>query len=182
MMKRSGFGKLVRLGAFLAVFSLMPVPAAVQADYRSNIADQVRAAVGEFVELYGKHDIEGIMSLFADDPGIVAIGLREGQVAVGPEAVRNLFEKDLSTTEGTVKLPFEVVSIDNLGLAAWLSANVYPYVVLKNGSTVKGYPGRMTLVLRKIKGKWHILQVHFSVPSDSGSVTGKGQLAGKKAP
>jgi len=181
MMAKSGWGKSVRLGVFLAVLSLMLSPAAVQADYKANVADQVRAAFGQFAELYGKRDIEGIMALFAADPDIVAIGLRKGQIAVGPEAVRKLFEEDLSSTEGTIKLPFEIISLDNLGTAAWLSANVYPYAVLKDGTTIKGYPGRLTLVLRKIKRQWHLLQVHFSVPTDPGVGLRKNKQAGEKA-
>jgi len=181
-MKRNVFGSRTGLPVLFAVLCLLFCPSGAKGDYRTGVADQVRAAFGQFAELYCKKDVNGIMSLFADEPDIVAIGLREDQVAVGTKAVKNMFEKDLSATEGTVKLPFEVVTVDNLGPAAWLTAKVYPYAVLKDGTTVKGHPGRMTLVLRKMKGKWRFLQVHFSVPSSPVNAVRGDRLAEKKVP
>ena len=181
-MKTNAFSKKARSLIFLGVFSLLFIPAGLKADYKSGVVEGVTATFNQFAEMYGKRDIKGIMSLFADDPDIAAIGLCEKQTAVGSKAIRTLFEKDLSSIEGTIKLPFDILSIDHFGYIAWVTANVYPYAVLNNGSVAKGVKGRLTLVLRRIRGRWQFLQVHFSIPSDPGSSVSDNKLVGKKVP
>ncbi len=168
------------IGVCLLSLLLTAVPAG--ADYKTGMTDQVKGTFNRFAEMYGKKDIKGIMSMFADDPDIVAIGLCERQAAVGPAAVRKMFERDMSLSKAAIKLPFDVVSVDSLGLTAWMAASVYPYAVLSNEKIVKGVQGSLTMVLRKIKGQWRILQLHFSVPTDGGSLVGGDRLAGKKTP
>lgn len=181
-MKINAFSKPLILLIIFGVISLLFIPVGLNADYKSGVVEGVTATFNQFAEMYGKRDIKGIMSLFADDPDIAAIGLCDKQAAVGSKAIRTLFEKDLSSIEGTIKLPFDILSVDNFGYIAWVTANVYPNAVLKNGSVVKGVKGRLTLVLRRIKGRWQFLQVHFSIPSDVGSSVRDGQLVGKKVP
>jgi len=181
-MKGETFRSVSGLSICVCLLSLLLAPVPARADYKAGMTDQVKSTFNRFAEMYGKKDVKGIMSMFADDPDIVAIGLCGRQVAVGPAAVRKMFERDMSLSGGKIKLPFDVVSVDSLGLTAWMAANVYPYAVLSNDKIVKGIQGSLTMVLRKIKGQWRILQLHFSVPTDDGSLVGGDKLAGKKTP
>jgi len=181
-MKRETFRNVSILSIWVCLLLLLLTSVPARADYKAGMIDQVKGTFNRFAEMYGKKDVKGIMSMFADDPDIVAIGLCGKQVAVGPAAVRKMFERDMSLSGATIKLPFDVVSIDSLGLTAWMAANVYPYAVLSDNKIVRGVQGSLTMVLRKIKGQWRILQLHFSVPTDDGSFVGGDKLAGKKTP
>lgn len=167
--KISIFGIRVRWSFMFCIIPLLLCSTGANAGYQSGLSAQVTAALSKFSEFYGNKDVKGILSMFADDADIVAIGLCHHRVAVGPQAIENLFKKDLLSIRGTIKLPFDIISVNHLGRTAWLAANVYPYAVLNDGTIVKGVQGRLTLVMRKIKGRWHILQIHFSLPSDTGT-------------
>jgi len=180
--KISTLGTRARWFFMLCIISSLLCSTGANAGYRSGTTDQVTAAFSKFVEFYSNKDVKGIMTMFADDSDIIAIGLCNHRAAVGPQAIENLFEKDLLSMKGTIKLPFDIISVDHLGLTAWLAANVYPYAVLNNGTIVKGTQGRLTLVLRKTKGRWHILQLHFSLPIDTGTDVRGDRLAVGSAP
>ena len=145
------------------------------------MTDQVKGAFNRFAEMYSKKDVKGIMSMFADDPDIVAIGLCERQVAVGPAAVRKMFERDMSLSKAAIKLPFDVVSVDSLGLTAWMAANVYPYAVLNNEKNCKRSPGKSDHGLEKNQGPvGAFFSCTFPSPPTAGALLGAIGWQGKK--
>lgn len=139
-------------------------------------ATQVHTAILETLDrysaTYARHDLAGILSLFAPDPDIVLIGTGADEKRIGFEEVKQQFQRNFQETEAsTIAWGWRHVSI--AGNMAWVAADAVITVRIA-GNEVQ-FPIRMTIVLEQRGGSWLWVHRHASVPA-AGQALGKSYL------
>jgi ketosteroid isomerase-like protein len=113
-------------------------------------------------EAYKKKDLSGVLSYWATDPDLVAIGSGEDEKAVGVGKYVEGLMRDWAQADITA-IGVRNFSVSAAGVVAWFVAEVtFSYKVQDKEATL---PGRMTGVMEKRNGKWLWVQMHFSTPS-----------------
>jgi ketosteroid isomerase-like protein len=128
--------------------------------------------IREMGKAYGRLDAEGVLAFYAPDPDLVVIGSGADEVYVGPKQAKRGLRRDLSQAF-RVKVRLSKVRLSAAGKVAWLAANCRFTAHVAGCDVVMD--GRLTAVLEKRKGRWLIVQYHFSMPY-------AGQAAGQSFP
>ncbi len=116
----------------------------------------------EFVDAFPKHDIDKHLSLFWKDENLVMFGTTNKKVGY----------EDYKTTPAEDKSRYDDISlvvdwhlINSHSSVGWIAAEVS--VTLKLEDQQLTLPARLTVVVKKIEGKWQIVQGHISMATDS---------------
>ena len=134
---------------------------------RKDEAD-ILATLDRYSRAYAKHDLVGILGLFAQDSDVVLIGTGADEKRIGFEEVKAQFERNFGETEtSTIAWRWHKVSI--LREMAWVAADAAIEVIVQGRKTQ--FPIRMTIVLERRDGSWLWVHRHASVPAPS-QVTG----------
>ena len=139
----------------------------MKADTQTETA--VMASLNEFCRAYQSRDLDGMVALLAPDPDLVVLGpgpdeeQRVGWVAgsLGLAETQTQIERDWSQSEASsMEITWSAVSAASS--VAWLAAHVTRRWTA--GKEQGNISGRLTAVLEKRKGRWLLLQLHFSLP------------------
>jgi ketosteroid isomerase-like protein len=129
------------------------------------MTDQATAAIAALSDAFRRRDLEAAVGCFADDPGAIYAGSEQGEVAVGPEALRELltriFERDESYSWTTDHV-WSSVRGDHLMVMAELTGTVH----LSSGGT-DCFPYRLSGVLSIDNDGSRWLLCHGAVPEQS---------------
>jgi ketosteroid isomerase-like protein len=147
----------VVVAGFLTVF-----PCALSSLRDSESKSEIEAVLSKFNELYGKKDIDGLMALYSDAPGVVAIGSGKFQQSIGREAIEAAYKEEFSKFGEIKTVEHKTLSLTISRKIASLAADVYITALIKDELTRR--TGRLTAVLKKIHGNWFFIQTHFSLP------------------
>ncbi len=126
----------------------------------------------EMWKAYGRLDADGVLAFYAPDPDVVVLGSGVDEVYVGPKQAKKGLKRDFSQTR-SVKVGLSKVRVSAAGKVAWLAANCL-FTAHVAGCDID-LAGRLTAVFEKRKGRWLIMQSHFSMPY-------AGQAAGQSFP
>lgn len=130
---------------------------------------EVMDALQAFSERVASRDLEGVIASFAQSPGVLLIGSEAGEVAQGPEELREFFVRIFARP---VRFSWQWSRREVVvnGAMAWLYAD--GAVSLRNEDGLQQeQPYRITGVLIRENEQWHWVQYHGSVPA--GEVVGK---------
>ena len=131
----------------------------MKADARTKAA--VMSTLRKLIEGYESRDMDSVLSCHAPDPDLVAIGTGVDEKSLGLNEVRAHLERDLAQSEAiSIELGWSRVSA--AGSVAWVAGDAIIHVKVK-GQEIS-FPGRLTAVLEQRKGRWFIMQRHFSMP------------------
>lgn len=134
----------------------------MNADSKTSAA--IMAALSEYTQAYSSGDFNRVMSVYAPDSDVVAIGPAFGETWVGPAAIAAAYEREFKNFPNS-ELEFLWVSISAAGPAAWVACDCKTHVTVDN--KVLLLDGRFSAVLESRSGRWLIVQSHLSFPSAS---------------
>ena len=132
----------------------------MKADARTEAA--VMSTLRKLFEGYESRDMDSVLSCHAPDPDLVAIGTGVDEKSLGLNEVRVHLERDLAQSEAvSIELGWSRVSA--AGSVAWVAGDAIIHAKV-SGQEIS-FPGRFTAVLEQRKGRWFIMQRHFSMPA-----------------
>lgn len=120
---------------------------------------EVRAFFDEFVEAYPKDNLDRYLNLFSQNENLVMFGT--GEKWLGWEEYKSAPAED-KERHGEIYLTYDWLTVNSHGPIAWIAAEVA--VKVKVEEEERSIPARLTGVLKKIEGKWKIVQGHISIP------------------
>ena len=132
----------------------------MKADAKTEAA--VMSTMKRFIDGYENRDIDSIISCYAPDPDLVAIGTGVDERSLGLNEVRTRLERDMAQSE-ILSIELGWRSLSAAGSVAWVACDAIIHG--KSGGQEINFPGRFTAVLEQREGKWLIMQRHFSTPS-----------------
>jgi ketosteroid isomerase-like protein len=118
---------------------------------------EIQAFFDEFIQAYPKDDIQRYLDLFQQDESLVMFGT--AQKWLGWEEYKDAPAEERKRFNN-ISLGYEWVKINSHGDVGWLAAKVL--VTLHYEVREIQIPARLTGVVRKIHGKWKIVQGHIS--------------------
>ncbi len=122
---------------------------------------KVKSALDHFMKAYEKKDVNGIINLFSNKPGVVFIGTGSDEKCLGLDKLKNQFERDFIQSEKVhVSQKWETVSV--LGQVAWLAAEVDFKTKIKGKA--KEFLTRLSAVLENQDEQWRFIHMHISLP------------------
>jgi ketosteroid isomerase-like protein len=129
------------------------------------MTDHATAAIAALSAAFRRRDLEAAVACFADDPGTTYAGSEQGEVAVGPDAVRELlgriFERDESYSWETLQV-WSSLHGGLLMVMAELAGTVH----LSSGGA-DCFPYRLSGVLHIENDESRWLLCHGTVPEQS---------------
>jgi uncharacterized protein (TIGR02246 family) len=136
------------------------VPASTQA---SGDKAAIEALYNRFNDAFNKKNIAGIMSVYA--PDVFVFDVIPPRQYVGWDAYRKDWEDTLASMPGPVTSSVDDLDITVVGSVAYTHYVDDGTMVDANGKSTH-LVVRSTDVLRKVKGKWLIVEEHNSFPVD----------------
>jgi ketosteroid isomerase-like protein len=160
-------GKNRKAGIFVVFFVIVAglvtvFPCALSSLRNSESKSEIEAVLSKFNESYREKDINGMMALYSDAPGVVAICSGKFQQCIGREAIEAAYRKEFSKFGEIKSVEHKTLSLTTSREIASLAADVYITALIKDELTRTA--GRLTAVLKKIHGNWFFIQTHFSLP------------------
>ena len=132
----------------------------MKADPKTEAA--VMSIMNRLFEAYMSRDMDSALSCHTPDPDLVAIGTGVDEKSLGLNEVRGHLERDLAQSEAvSIELGWSRVSA--AGSVAWVAGDAIIHAKV-SGQEIS-FPGRFTAVLEQRKGRWFIMQRHFSMPA-----------------
>ncbi|HUV01974.1 MAG TPA: nuclear transport factor 2 family protein [Desulfobacteria bacterium] len=125
---------------------------------------EIKAVLERMAEAYQNNDVDAVMGCYAPDPGVVSIGTGNDEKYIGPEQLRQAYERDFAQSE-SVSMTFDwlSVSIAAAGNVAWVASDITVHVLVSGKDLT--FSGRLTGVMENRDGNWLIVQGHFSLPA-----------------
>jgi ketosteroid isomerase-like protein len=121
----------------------------------------VLAVLGRFVDCYTRRDIEGIASLFVNDPDLLLYGSGSDEKRIGIDEIRAQMKRDWAQSE-SVSFRITWNSVSMAGSVAWVGADGIVHAEVKEHDVI--FPFRITAVLEKREDRWLFAQWHGSIP------------------
>ena len=121
-------------------------------------AEVIQTLKGMF-EAYKKQDLQGVLSFWAPDPDVAAIGLGAEGKSAGLAQFSESLKREWAQSEVTA-IRVKGFAVSASELVSWFSADV-AFHGRKNGEEFD-LPGRLTGVMEKRYGSWLWVQLHFS--------------------
>lgn len=124
----------------------------------------VLSTIRDSWDAYRLKDVERVLSFYATDPDLVAVGTGLDERFVGPESLKAGLVNDFSQGNEAV-LRIVWASVSEAGSVAWVAADCIADVMVS--CRTASVAARLTAVLEKRGEKWYIMQTHFSLPTGS---------------
>ena len=122
---------------------------------------EIMKTIREMWTAYSHRDIEEVLSFYAPDADMVVLGSGPDEKYVGAKEARKGLQRDFSQSE-SAKVKLSNIRISAAGKIAWLVADCLFKARVAQGEM--SMAGRLTAVLEKRRGRWLIVQSHFSMP------------------
>lgn len=152
--------RLITLALALVLAALAVAPSPALADARQEIKDFLRQYNGR----YELGDVPGLMALVAKEPDVVSIGSGPGEFFKGRQAIQTALTLAMAMVKGVSFKFGDDMVISPRQDVAWLAANCFVQVEMRDGSVVRS-PARITAVLVREDGGWKLYQAHTSLAS-----------------
>ncbi len=123
---------------------------------------EITSVLDTLNKAYLEENIDEALSIVANDENVIFIGTSERDKVKGIQALKKAFLEDFDNID-TLSADYPWVDIITNGKIALVTADFKAIMKTSDGKTEK-IIARQTLTLEKIKGKWLILQSHFSFP------------------
>lgn len=139
-------------------------PALAAEDPESSPEDALRAVLAAHEEALNKHDIEGLLTLYAPGHQTVLMGTTAPERWVGGAEIADAylqFFKDFNA--GTVERDCPWMQVDASGDVGWITANC-EYQDARAGEA-RRFVLNVTAVMQRLDGTWMLRTMHFSNPT-----------------
>ncbi len=153
----------VRISLALAAVCLLGLTAATPASAQTSDKAAIRALYQRFNDGFNKKDVDAIMAAYA--PDVFVFDVIPPRQYVGAPAYRKDWEDLFAANPGPISDTVSDLSITVVGPVAYTHCINEGFMTDKDGKQ-SHLAVRTTDVLRKIDGKWLIVQEHNSVPVD----------------
>ena len=120
---------------------------------------EIRAAVSAFFDALANRRLDDLVAAFSDESDVALYGSEVSEISIGPQAVRRFLERICALPSGP-RFTFGEWQISVDGDVAWLTVPARVAI----GETVAD-PYRLTLILRKRRGRWLIALFNGSEPA-----------------
>jgi ketosteroid isomerase-like protein len=132
----------------------------MKADARTEAA--VMSSLNRFIEAIASRDTDRVLSCFAPDPDLVLIGSGVDEKRLGLNELKMHFERDWAQSEA-ISIELGWNSVSAAGSVAWVAGDAIVHAEV-SGQEIS-LLGRFTAVLEQRKGRWLLMQFHFSMPN-----------------
>lgn len=147
----------------LILFSTM-LMAQVEARQKSDDKEKILEVLEKYIVANETQNIKLMEEIWAVNEDIEAFGTAAGERLRGWDAIRKVFIHQFNTfTDTYISARDQIVHVDDSGNVAWFS-QIINYNYLLEGVQKKNEGIRYTGVLKKIDGKWKLVQIHLSLP------------------
>ena len=165
------------LVCFVALVFAIPAPAQTPSSSSSGSSDKAKIEVlyQEFIKACNAKDVNGIMAHY-DPNELFVFDLVPPREYPSWDAYKKDWEGVFTSMPGPMEISISNLAITVVGPVAYARSIQSGYFTAQDGSRAD-IAVRVTDVLRKVKGKWLIVQEHASVPVDLAS--GKADLLSK---
>jgi len=123
---------------------------------------EVMNVVNQYIEAYAKRDLDAVLAVFAPDPDVVLIGTGGDEKRIGLAEIKAQVERDFAQSEA-VSIELGWSSVSAAGSVAWVAVDAIVHA--KASGQEISFPGRFTAVLEQRRGRWLLMQRHFSMPA-----------------
>jgi ketosteroid isomerase-like protein len=152
--------KLLLLGVAIAI---AVTGTGARADTQSNDGAAIRTLYQQFAADFRHKDTDAIMSLYVHDNTLFVFDVTTPRQHVGWGDYRADWKETFASMKGTPAFAIGALSVTVSGDVAYTSSI---QTVTGNMGKLHALAVRVTDVLRKVNGKWLIVQEHVSVPID----------------
>jgi len=154
-----------RWGVFLAAVLaaaalLLPPPVAAKAP--AKVEKEIKAVLKKHGDYFKAKNLDGVMSLYAQEPDVISIGSEESEEAIGLDQIRAAYKKSFAAISALNSMSYKNLRISAAGNAAWIYTEVKISLVMANSGRPLDINGRFTAVLKKKGNQWRFVQTHFS--------------------
>ena len=145
----------------MLAFSFAAVPLCLAKEGDSKIMPDVKTVMEQHNKAFNAHDLKGVMTLYASDPNAILMGTGPGEAYVGDEAIGGAYNEFFKRFDAnTLSFKYSWLCAGAAGDVAWFAVTT-----TFEGTLDKEKKERllnMTGTLRKEKGKWRFVSMHFS--------------------
>jgi len=147
----------------LILFGTM-LMAQAKARQKSEDKEKILEVLEKYIVANETQNIKLMEEIWAVNEDIEAFGTAAGERLRGWDAIRKVFIHQFNTfTDTYISARDQIVHVDESGNVAWFS-QIINYNYLLEGVQKKNEGIRYTGVLKKIDGKWKLVQIHLSLP------------------
>lgn len=147
----------------LILFSTL-LMAQAEARKKSEDKEKILEVLEKYIVANETQNIKLMEEIWAVNEDIEAFGTAAGERLRGWDAIRKVFIHQFNTfTDTYISARDQIVHVDDSGNVAWFS-QIINYNYLLEGVQKKNEGIRYTGVLKKIDGKWKLVQIHLSLP------------------
>jgi ketosteroid isomerase-like protein len=167
-----------KLISFVLLTCVCAISLAVVCTVKAAASDQsqIQALYQRFATAFRNRDLNGVMSVYVHDDSLFVFDITPPRQYIGWNAYREDWRNLFSTLKGPVNFSILDSHITTSGDVAYTHSAQDLRARMANGHMVHLIV-RVTDVLRRMGGKWLIVQEHVSVPVDI--ATGKADLLSK---
>jgi uncharacterized protein (TIGR02246 family) len=127
----------------------------------SKIMAEVQAVVEQHNKALNAQDLKGLMITYASDPNTVLMGTGPGEVYVGDEAIEGAYRQFFTRFEAnTVSFKNDWISVGSMGNVVWFALTSTLEGTVNKEKKERAF--NMSGTLRKEKGQWRFVILHFS--------------------
>lgn len=127
----------------------------------SNIMAEVKAVMERHNKAFNAQDIKGVMTTYASHPKTVLMGTGPSEAYVGDEAIGGAYNQLFTRFDAnTLSFKYDWICAGSMGDVAWFAVTTTIEGTLNKEKRERAF--NMSGTLRKQKGKWRILSLHFS--------------------
>ena len=125
------------------------------------IASAVNLVLKNVSRGFTGEDAEGLLGLFGDDKDTMLIGSGIDEKRIGKSQIRAQLKRDWAQAD-VISAQFKVGGVSARENVAWTFGGLIIKARVKSKTIERC--GRFTMVFEKKKGRWVIMQSHFSLP------------------
>ncbi|MEI6260098.1 MAG: nuclear transport factor 2 family protein [Deltaproteobacteria bacterium] len=145
--------------ALLSCFALVSPCLAKQGD--AKITAEVKSVIEQHNLALSAQNIKGIMSIYSSDPSTVLMGTGPGEAYVGEEGLSGAYNQIFNRFKAdSLSFKYDWVATGSKGDIAWFAVTTTMSGIVNNEQKERAF--NMSGLLRKDKGKWRIVSMHFS--------------------
>jgi uncharacterized protein (TIGR02246 family) len=127
----------------------------------SKIMDEVKAVMEQHNKALNAQDLKGVMTIYASDPDTFLLGTGPGEAYVGDEAIGGAYNQLFTRFEAnTLSFKYDWICAGSTGNVAWFAVTTTMEGMVNKEKRERAF--NMSGTLRKEKGQWRILSMHFS--------------------
>ena len=154
----------VRRGLMLMLglgFCLALVSPCLAKEGGSNIMVEVKAVVEQHNKAFNAQDLKGVMTTYASDPNTVLMGTGPGEAYAGDEAIGGAYDQIFTRFDAnTLSFKYDWICAGSMGNVAWFAVTMTFEGTVNKEKKERAF--NMSGTLRKEKGKWRFVSMHFS--------------------